>query len=177
MFAVALGLSACATATPYQPLASGNAVSGGYSEQKLDDVHFQVSFRGNDATSRARVETYLLYRAAELTIAHGYDWFEMVDKHTHNNGSTYIEGWGPDVGWGWGGGWGGYWAPAWSFYGGPGVWGGGPWMDDYDVIQDNAYVASAVIAVGKDPKPESDRRAFDARQVLQNLGPKIVRPH
>ena len=62
-------LCACTTATPYQPLASGTAVSGGYADQAIDDTHFRVSFRGNDMTSREQVETYLLYRAAELTAA------------------------------------------------------------------------------------------------------------
>ena len=52
----------------------------------LDDTHLQVSFSGNDVTPRAQVETYLLYRAAELTTAKGFDWFEMVDRHTQTTG-------------------------------------------------------------------------------------------
>ena len=46
-------LVGCTTATPYQPLTPGSAVSGGYSDQVLDDTHLQVSFSGNDVTPRA----------------------------------------------------------------------------------------------------------------------------
>ena len=84
-------LVACATPTPYQPVATGAAVSGGYTDQVLDDSHFRVTFSGNDVTPREQVETYLLYRAAELTATHGFDWFEMVDRHTQNTGETYVE--------------------------------------------------------------------------------------
>jgi hypothetical protein len=165
-------LFGCTTATPYQPLAPGTPVSGGYSDQVLDDTHFQVSFSGNDMTPREQVETYLLYRAAELTTAKGFDWFEMVDRHTQNTGAVYAD---PYYG-GWG-----YWAPSWrfrrrGFYGG--YW-GGYWGDPWgpgaiDTIE--SFNASAVIVVGHGPRPPDDPRAFDARQVMQNLGAKIVRP-
>src|ERR1700684_1361384 len=88
--ALAACLAACVTATPYQPLARGNAVTGGFTDERLDDTHFPVTFKGNDMTSRARVESYLLYRAAELTADQGYDWFEMVDHHTHDNGAAFV---------------------------------------------------------------------------------------
>ena len=113
--ALLLALAACTTPTPYQPLATGTPVSGGYSDQVLDSTHFRVSFRGNSVTSREQVETYLLYRAAELTAAKGFDWFEMADRHTQNTGETFVEPYGP-----WG-----YWRPTWSFYGRGGrYWGG-----------------------------------------------------
>jgi hypothetical protein len=168
---VALSLAACETTpTPYQPLAAGNAVSGGYSEQQLDDTHYRVTFKGNDMTSRTQVETYLLYRAAELAVVKGGDWFEMVDKHTHNDGHVFID---PEYGPGWG-----YWRPDWTFFDRPGFapWGGVHW-DPYSVERFDAYQATAVIALGRGAKPANDTRAFGARQVIENLGPKIVRPH
>jgi len=164
-----LALWACTTPTPYQPLASGSAVSGGYSDQALDDTHFRVSFRGNDMTSREQVETYLLYRAAELTSAKGFDWFEMVDRHTQNTGETYIDPYGPY----------GYWRPSWRFgrrggwYGDP-FW--GPWGPDGTIDTIERFNASAEVVAGHGPKPANDPRAFDARQVMQNLAAKIVRP-
>ena len=62
----ALALAACATATPYQPLRGSG---GGFTEQRLQPDRYRVAFVGNDYTSRQRVENYLLYRAAELTVA------------------------------------------------------------------------------------------------------------
>ena len=170
--ALSLGLAACETATPYQPLAAGAKVSGGFTDQRLDDNHFRVTFRGNDMTSREQVETYLLYRAAEVTVNNGFDWFEMVERHTHNRGGYWVEPWGTY----------GYWGPYWRFHGAFGwddwdpYW-GGPFWGGYDVQRVDRFEAAAEIAVHHGPKPADDKRAFDARQVLANLGPKIVRPH
>ena len=132
---VALGgaLSACETATPYQPLAAGVTQSGGYSEIKLEDNRWRVTFQGNSMTSRAIVETYLLHRAAELTVNQGFDWFETAQRQTDKHTETFGEPFGP-YGFGWrfyraGRGWD---DPIW---GGPG-WGGppwGPWGGDIDI--------------------------------------------
>ncbi len=78
-----LALAGCETATPYQPLGSHNAEArGGYAEQQIDTDHWRVTFAGNDLTSRDTVERYLLYRSAELTVAHGNDWFATTDRAT-----------------------------------------------------------------------------------------------
>ena len=175
--ALALGLASCETATPYQPLSEHNQVSGGFTDPRLDENHFRVTFRGNSMTSRERVETYLLYRAAELTENEGFDWFQMVDRNTANRGYTYVE---PDPFYGPGYAW-GYWRPYWRFHG---RWGwrawdpywGGPFWGGYDVQRVDEYDAMAEVAVHHGAKPADDPRAFDARQVLANLGPKIVRP-
>ena len=66
LLAVAL-IAACAAPTPYQAATERN----GFSELKIEDDRFSVSFRGNSRTPRETVETYLLHRAAELTLASG----------------------------------------------------------------------------------------------------------
>ena len=167
ILALGLGLAACETVTPYQPLAAGNKVSGGFTDKRLDDNHFQVLFRGNSVTSRDQVETYLLYRAAELTANNGFDWFEMVQRHTENRGGYWVQPWGP---------YGYYWGPSWRFYG---SWGWGPWGDwgGYDVQRVDEYEALAEVATHHGPKPADNPRALDAHQVLANLEPRIVRPH
>ena len=72
-------LSACSTATPFQP--ATKASSGyGYSEQRIETDRWRVNFSGNADTSRQTVETYMLYRAAQLTLNSGYDWFETNDR-------------------------------------------------------------------------------------------------
>ena len=176
---IAAGLTACETATPYQPLAKGSAVAGGFGDQQLDADHFRVTFDGNSLTSRETVETYLLYRAAELTAAQGFDWFEMVERHTDKDKRTYVD---PDPFYGPGYAW-GYWRPYWSYYGaGFGwrgwdpFWGSPFWADRAEVQTVQRFKAAAEIAVGHGPKPAGDVRAFDARAVMANLGPKIQRP-
>jgi hypothetical protein len=165
VLALTLGLAACETATPYQPLAAANATYGGFTDKRLDDSHFRVTFQGNSVTSREQVDNYLLYRAAELTVQNGFDWFEMIDRDTHDHSTSLVVG-------------GGYWAPYWRVHGhwGWGVW-GGPWGPGDDDIQTiDRYEAVADIGVGRGPRSADDARAFDARQVMQNLSAQIVRP-
>lgn len=173
----AIGLAAilggCETATPYQPLQSGSSVSGGFSDQRLDVNHYRVSFQGNSLTPRETVETYLLYRAAELTVNSGYDWFEAVDKHTERDRQTYIDpafGPGPY----------GFWRPRWRSWGGYGWGAWGPYGWGYyngaTVSTVQKFQASADVVMQHGPKPMNDPKAMDAREVLTNLGPKIERP-
>ena len=177
--AIGLAVSACETATPYQPLQAGTTASGGFTDQRLDQNHFRVTFQGNTLTSRETVETYLLYRAAELTVAQGYDWFETVDHHTDRDRRTYLD---PDPFYGPGYAW-GYWRPSWRYYGGgfgwrrwgP-FWGDPFWADSATMTTVQKFETTAEIVMQHGPKPAADPRAMDAREVLANLGPKIQRP-
>jgi hypothetical protein len=183
-FAVALvlsaGLAACATPTPYQPFVKGQGTSGGFSEVRLEPERFRVTFSGNSLTSRETVEGYLLFRAAELTVQNGYDWFSVVDRNTDRKTSTYVE---PDPLYSpWYGGY-GYWRPYWRYYGGgfgwrtwDPYWGDPFWADRIDVRTVDRYEASAEIVMEKGPKPAGDVRAFDARAVMDNLRSRIVYP-
>lgn len=174
-------VSACATATPYQPNIPGQAVSGGFSEQRLEGDRFRVTFSGNSLTSRDTVEAYLLFRAAELTVQQGYDWFGIVERDTERDRRTYVERdpfyrpwYGPTYG---------YWRPYWRYYGGgfgwrtwDPYWGDPFWADRLDVRTVEKFEATAEIVMRKGPKPADDPRAFDARGVMDNLGPRVMRP-
>jgi hypothetical protein len=173
---VALGaLAGCETATPYQPLRPGAAQSGGYSDLRLEQDRWRVTFRGNSVTSRETVETYLLYRAAELTVAQGYDWFETVQRQTDKHSETVVDDFGPGPY----GPYGPYWRPYWRVYGGWG-WRGGfygdPFWNDFDVQQIERYETSAEIVMHHGPKPADDKHAFDARDVMRNLASRIQKP-
>ena len=172
----ALALAGCETATPYQPIGAHNAqASGGYSDQQIDALHWRVSFAGNSLTSRETVERYLLYRAAELTLQQGNDWFSATNRQTNRETRTYVD---PDP---YFSGFGGYWGPRWGLYRRGLGWRYGYWGDPFwgpgqmDVTQVNQFEASAEIVMGKGPKP-ADRGAFDARSVIEHLGPSIQRP-
>lgn len=178
---LATGLSACVSPTPYQPNIKGSATSGGYSETRIEPDRWRVDFAGNSMTTRERVEGYLLFRAAELTLQNGFDWFSIVDRHTDANSRTYVE---PDPLYHpWYGSGFGYWRPSWRFRGrgfGWRTWDpyfGDPfWADRYDVQTIQNFEASAEIVTHKGAKPASDPRAFDARAVVDNLRPKIQYP-
>ena len=169
--AAALTLSACSTATPFQPATKASA-GYGYSEQRIETDRWTVSFSGNSVTSRQTVESSMLYRAAQLTLDNGYDWFETVERHTQGatevvGGPSYDPWWGPY----------GYWRPHWRYYGrgGWGPWGAG-WGPDWDTSTITRYQASTEILMHHGPKPADNPHAFDAHQVVANLGPHIVMP-
>jgi hypothetical protein len=171
--AVTAALAACQTATPYQPLKMG-AASGGYSEIKLEHDRWRVTFSGNSVTPRQTVENYLLYRAAELTAAKGYDWFETLDRRTEKQSQIYVEPIG-QINRGW--------SPYWRYHGSGFGWRtwdpyrGGPfWADQIDVRTVNQYEASAEIVMGRGPKPGGGQRVFDARELLANLASNVVKP-
>ena len=92
-FAVAFAaasLAACTTGpTPYQ---SGVADGYGYEETAIESDRYLVSFRGNSLTERENVETFLIYRAAELTLEQGRDHFLVVRRDTESDRRTVTTG-------------------------------------------------------------------------------------
>ena len=185
-------ISACATSTPYQQAADGQ---WGYNQQQIEDNRWTVSFAGNSLTDRQTVETYLLYRAAELTQQNGFDHFRVADSDTNEKTRVvaspsafydpFYSGFACDYR---------YFGPRGrlyptsfrrgrgyrsSFYGSrfgyydPFYGRFGPAAYDYREI--TRYDASAEIIMGSGPKPD-DAAYFDAGQVLNNLAGRIERP-
>ena len=165
----ALALSACATATPYAPATPDSRY--GYSQQRIEGDRFRVNFSGNSVTSRDQVEMSLLLRAAEVTVENGGDWFSTVnratDRDTRLTGGTdpfYYDRYSP------------FWGPSWR-YSRRGLW--SPWRDpfgpDFDVRQIDRYEATSEIVIGRGRKPANDPNAFDAREVIDNVGPRVAR--
>ena len=157
-----LGLAACETApTPYQP---ASASAPGYSEMRIENDRYRINFKGNSSTDRDVVETYMLYRAAELTLQNGYDIFTVAHRETDKDvrirsyGGYYGAYWGYPYYWR-----GGWWDPYW------GAWGGGP-----SYSTSTSYEGNIEILMGRGPKGD-DPNTFDAREVTQNLGGAIQR--
>ena len=165
MAASALALAACESGpTPYQP---GAADSGdrGYSESKIENDRYRISFKGNSMTDRETVENYMLYRAAELTLQNGYDTFTIVNRDIDKDSRT--RSYGGYMGtrlsymyfvprYGWVGAWEPYWTPS-----------------RYEQV--TRYEAYAEIVMARGPKG-ADPNSFDASQVSQNLANQIQRP-
>jgi len=167
-----LGLSACVTATPYQMAAPGTAQAGGYAEMRVENDRWRVTFSGNSLTSRETVETNLLYRAAELTLAQGHDWFITADRGmARTEEKIAVPTLWPDNSFGAGG----YWQPSWGFYSrgygwrryGPywndpfmsdPFWGRPGWDRAMDIRTIEKYEAVAEIVLGTGPKPINDPR-------------------
>jgi hypothetical protein len=177
---VAIAGCATSTSTPYQPLSSANRISGGYSDERLSENRFRVSFAGNALTSREQVESYLLFRAAELTIEQGRTWFVIEDRvveHEVERSARRDPIYDP-----WFGTYYGYWRPYWRYYG-PGGWrawypyyGHSFWTDHVDIREVDRFEAIAEIRLGDGPMPNGNLRAFDAREVVDRIGPRTAYP-
>lgn len=72
----AIVLAGCATEYGTQDL------TGGYTEHQTAPDRWQLGFAGNGYTTQETVQTFWLYRAAELTLQQGYDGFEILSNIT-----------------------------------------------------------------------------------------------
>jgi hypothetical protein len=174
--AAALTLAACTTATPYQPLvAASSTAAGGYSEVQLEADKWRVTFAGNTLTTRDTVERYLLYRAAEVTLAQGGDWFEIVNRFMEHEVREEVRP-NPlyDPSWEFGG-----WRPYYNYY--ARAYGWRDWYPysgeaPFDVRHVDRFEAHADVIVRHGAKPPGDGNLFDARDVIEKLEPGIERP-
>jgi len=85
IFALAIILFISGCATKYQT----TGFSGGYSETRLDENVFIVSFRGNGFTSRERASDFNLLRSAELSLEHGFNYFIITNSEKYTSYSKY----------------------------------------------------------------------------------------
>ena len=163
-------MATCATPTPYQPVVDRY----GYSDQLIETGRYKVSFSGNSLTRRETVENYLLYRAAELTLQTGNDYFVVSERDTDQQ-TTYRANYS--------------YYPYSSFYYSMYFHGGrrhfypyygyryGFGYDDFAYTRPiTRYTATAEFVTFQGEKPQDDAAAYDARDVVQNLGPSVVRP-
>ena len=97
--AFVLFITGCATT--YQP----NSFTGGFSETRLGENVFRVTFQGNGYTGKNKVADFTLLRSAELALEHGFryfiiaksgkgDYFSAYTTPTtsHTTGSAYKSG-------------------------------------------------------------------------------------
>lgn len=161
MLIAAVLLAACATATPYRQAQSQNDY--GYQAQKIEENRYRVVFSGNTQTDRQTVENYLLYRAAELTLEQGKDYFVITNSSTEKNveqRSTVVGS--PSFGFGFGHGRG--YSHGFGF--------------GFNIINSSYrdYQAYGNIMLKSGKKPADNIYAYNARDVIENLGGFIQRP-
>ena len=149
------GLAACATPTPYQPVVDDH---GGYRTEQVGNQHFLVSFTGNEVTPRETVESFLLYRAAQITVQSGNDYFIVVNRDTERSTTYWFTG-DPLGAW---------WPSYYTFGFTP-----GPFPVAEAARPVDSYKAVATIAVGKGAKPGNVANSYEARAVLHTLDPLV----
>ena len=138
--------------TPYQPIVDGY----GYSEQEIEDNRYRVTFAGNSLTPARSVQDYWLYRIAELTLDHGYDYFIVVDRQleqstSHSESEHEI--------------------PPFVSEDGTIISGA---STTYSSTTSHSYVAFGDVVMFEGDKPAAEVNAYDARNVLRKLDPTIA---
>jgi hypothetical protein len=150
----ALSLAACTTPTLYGP-ATGSQTSG-FSEYRIQDNRYRVTFQGGGGAPSAQVEDYALLRAAELTLRDGYDWFRVVARQGESSGGS-----SPRMSVGVGG----------SNYGGYG-YGGGSSVGvglgtSFDLSGGPRMAVTLEVLLGRGERPQE---AYDPRQIIRSIG-------
>ncbi len=158
---LSLLLVACAAPTPYAP-AGWEGSREGYAAYPLEENRYRVTFTGNTATARETVENYLLFRAAEITLESGHDYFRVVDQATNAdtiyrttlNGTTA------------------FWPHSRAGY----YHGFAPGFASARSYPMTRYAATMEIVVASGEKSRDDVDAYNARSVIDTLEARIVRP-
>ena len=158
--------AACASTSGYRP-ASGSGI--GYSDQQLDNGRYRITYEGNSSTSLSTVENYVLLRAAEVTLANGHDYFVVLDSNTESmrrfvtTGTSFGRG--------------GFGRRGFFYGSGFGRGFGGGFGSDFSTTRERLrYSVGTIIEIRRGDKPAGDSTAYDARQIINNVGPAVARP-
>lgn len=161
--ALALGLAVvvASCATGY----SARTLSGGYTDEKVDETHYRVKFDGNGYATSDRVWSFWMYRCAELTKEKGFTHFTLLKpgqplsewrERPALSNAAYRPGMPGQFVQTKGGG-GGYIVV-------PGYYGGGTRI--------TTWHTDAVVSMHRDPLPEFVV-VLSAQSVLDQLGPYV----
>lgn len=81
-------VSVIGCSSPYQ----ANGVRGGYTEKKLNDNKFKISFYGNIYTRRYKANDFALLRSAEIADQNNFKFFKIdSDSKIYGFSSTTYE--------------------------------------------------------------------------------------
>ena len=129
--------------------------SGGYSSTQIDQNTFRVSYEGDIGTDAGKVNDFLMYRAAELTMQSGYDYFVFTNKDVTKQTQTQCQ--------------------QQNNFDNKKNKNNYPTSSTKNCSESVAYTVTANIKMYKGKKPESNINAYDAMNLMQYMGPNIKR--
>lgn len=163
ILATVIFITACAGPTHYHPSLEGT----GYSDHKLSDDRYRVSFTANSLTNRNKVGQFLIYRAAQIALESNKENFVVLDQDGQDfslpdyarGSKTYRH----------------------HYFEHHHLWFG----DDKTPTEELAtptleplarYTATITIMLYSEGDPPVEGKAYNAREVIEVLGNTIVRP-
>jgi hypothetical protein len=153
LITIVCSIAAIGCATPYQP----DGLGGGYSDNRIDSDTVSVEFRGNGYTSKRKVEMYLLYRCAEVTRDARYDYFVALNPSTEASQGSFSTP--------------GSFSSMTSFARGAAFTRASYFPSQ--TINFTYYGATTLIRMGRGQKPAENIAAYNAREVIEYMGPQI----
>ena len=145
-------------ATKYAPMRhSYSGIEMGYLEAQLDSTTWQVSFIANPVTEIGLVNRYVLFRAAELTAQHGFDYFLVLDYWNNSKASSVNIEPKPQI----------VSCPDSSINTSYSQ----PWVQ----FVEGTRSAAVTVRMMHGRSPVNNSRAYDAHFVIASMGPSIVR--
>jgi hypothetical protein len=150
-------LSGCATVPVYGQKTEG--ASTGYTDERLAQNRFRVTYSGSASTKRETVEDFLLFRAAQVTLEAGASWFVFDTRDTlaHTTYFSDFNGFPPGPGFGW--------RHRWEWWPGEGA---------ETTTAMTRYQAYAEIVTLSEAQADADPHALNAQDVINRLDPKIL---
>lgn len=163
--ALIAGLAACTTGPTYKPAEGPRGT--GYTDQRLGENRYRVTFQGNSSTRRETVENFLLLRAAEVTRDAGFAYFTFDQRDTEAKTSYYSNfagypGFGFHHGFGW-------YRHSWLYDPWDPFWAG-------NAYPTTRYEAYAEIIMLTPAQGRADPHALNAADVIARLGPAAAPP-
>lgn len=73
LLVLAAALTACASGY------NSESITGGFSERQISENVWQIVYSGNGYTTDETVQTYWLYRSAQVASEHGYEGFRIAN--------------------------------------------------------------------------------------------------
>ena len=138
----------------------------GYTDLRLDQNRFRVTYSGNSATGRETVENFLLMRAAQLTLQSGFSHF-LFDTRDTKAKTTYFSSFT---------GWPGRGPYGWYWHSWPGDFGGPPFDTEAESRPMTRFEAYAEIVMLTAAQAAKEPRAIDAHEIEARIGPLVAPP-
>jgi hypothetical protein len=161
--AVFLLVTGCAGPTPYHPSLEGT----GYTDYKISDDRYQVSYTANSLTNRSKVGQYLIYRAAQIALESNRETFVVLGQEAQDfslpdyarGSDTYRH----------------------HYFEHHHLWFGDDRASTEELSTPTLeplarYTASITIVLYSEAVPPVEGKTYNAREVIEVLGNAIVRP-